>query len=131
MNTRVVLGASALVMGILGMSATFLPQEILQYIGAPAAGALPSIIQIIGALYLSFAMQNWMAKDSLIGGIYNRPVAMGNLLHFTMGALALGKTAVAGHAPNAILPFAIGYALFAVAFAVVFFTSPVRPVAAL
>lgn len=130
MNTRFVLGASALVMALLGLAATFLPHEILQYIGAPAAGALPSIIQIVGALYLSFGMLNWTAKDSLIGGIYNRPVALGNLLHFTMGALALGKTAVAGHAPSAILPFAVGYALFAIAFALIFFTSPVKTAAA-
>jgi hypothetical protein len=34
-------------------------------------------------------MLNWMARANRIGGIYSRPVAMGNFLHFTMGALVL------------------------------------------
>ncbi|HEV7763367.1 MAG TPA: hypothetical protein VGQ76_00060 [Thermoanaerobaculia bacterium] len=70
-------------------------------------------------------MLNWTAKGSLIGGIYNRPVSIGNLLHFTMGALALGKAAVAG--PFEIVCAAIVYTIFAIAFAMIFSTSPVRP----
>src|SRR5687767_3301513 len=94
MNTRVVMGASALVMGALGLSATFLPQEIAAYVTA-SPGALPLLIQVLGALYFAFAMLNWSAKDSLLGGIYNRPVALGNLVHFVIGALALAKGAFA------------------------------------
>ena len=81
--------ASALVMGALGLAATFLPQEIAAYLGASTT--LPLLIQILGALYLGFAMLNWMARTSLIGGIYSRPVASGNLVHFVVGALALAK----------------------------------------
>ena len=121
------MGASALVMGALGMSATFAPQEIALYLGASTVGAPPLVIQLLGALYFSFASLNWAAKDSLIGGIYNRPIAMGNLVHFTMGALALVKGAFANPAVPAILPFAIVYAAFAIAFAGIFFTSPVKP----
>lgn len=124
MNTRVVIIASAVVMFVAGAVATFLPQEILLYLGVPVDGALPLIIQIVGALYLSFALLNWTAKDSLIGGIYNRPVSIGNLLHFTMGALALGKAAIVG--PFEFVCAAIVYAIFAIAFAMIFFTSPVR-----
>jgi hypothetical protein len=121
MNTRLVL-----VLGALGLSATFLPQEIASYLGVPATGALPLMIQLLGALYFSFALLNWTAKASLIGGIYNRPIAIGNLVHFTMGALALGKGALANPSIPMILPFAIGYAIFAIAFAWIFFTSPVQ-----
>ena len=32
-----------------------------------------------------------MAKESLIGGIYNRPIAIGNFMHFAVGAMALIK----------------------------------------
>jgi hypothetical protein len=127
MNTRIIMTASALVLVILGFAATFLPEELLQWIGIAATGVLPLIIQLLGALYLSFAMLNWTAKQSLIGGIYNRPIALGNFLHFMMGALALGKGVIANPAARVLAPLAIVYALFAVAFALVFFTSPVRP----
>jgi uncharacterized sodium:solute symporter family permease YidK len=128
MNTRLVMAASALVMGALGLSATFLPQEIAQYLSASNVAMLPLLIQIVGALYFAFAMLNWMAKDSLLGGIYNRPVAIGNLVHFVVGALALAKGAFAN--PTAVLIVAAAiYAVFAVAFGMILFTSPVRPVA--
>ena len=117
--------ASALVMGALGLAATFLPQEIAAYLGASMT--LPLLIQVLGALYVAFAMLNWTAKDSLIGGIYNRPIAIGNLVHFVIAALALAKGAFANPATPMILPFAIGYAIFAIAFAWIFFTSPVKP----
>ena len=124
MNTRLVMGASALVMGALGLAATFLPHEIAAYLGASAT--LPLLIQVLGALYFAFAMLNWTAKDGLIGGIYNRPIAIGNLVHFVIAALALAKGAFANPSRPMILPFAIGYAIFAIAFGWIFVTSPVR-----
>jgi hypothetical protein len=30
-----------------------------------------------------------MAKGATLGGIYGRPIVIGNLVHFTMGALVL------------------------------------------
>jgi hypothetical protein len=127
MNTKVVMTASALVMGALGLAATFLPQEIAAYLGASAT--LPMLIQIVGALYLGFAMLNWTAKDGLIGGIYNRPIAIGNLVHFLVAALALAKGAFANPA-TPVVAFAIGYTIFAIAFAWIFSTSPVKSAAA-
>jgi hypothetical protein len=118
-----IMAASAIVLALAGLAATFAPHELLEYLGAASDGALPLLVQITGALYLAFAMLNWTAKDSLIGGIYNRPVAIGNFLHFVMGALALGKAAVA---MQFLLPVAAVYTLFAIAFAWVMFTSPVQ-----
>lgn len=121
MNTRLVMAASAVFMAILGLAATFAPQEI-----ARVTGALPLAIQLLGALYLGFAMQNWMAKDSLIGGIYNRPIAIGNLTHFTVAALALVKVALRFPPDRIVLGLAIAYAICAIAFAMVMFRSPVK-----
>jgi hypothetical protein len=126
MSTRLAMIASAIVMAALGITATFLPQEVLTWLGIAPAGVLPLVVQITGALYLSFAMLNWTAKESLIGGIYNRPIAVGNFLHFVMGALALGKGVFADPSARVLLPLAIVYAIFAIAFAMIFFTSPVR-----
>ena len=122
--TKLVMGASAVVMALFGLAGTFLPHELLRAAGIPAGGALPVVVQLTAALYLGFAMLNWMAQDSLIGGIYNRPVAIGNLVHFVVGALALVKYAAS--APPLMLGVTVVYALFAIAFAKVLFTSPVK-----
>jgi hypothetical protein len=126
MNTRVLMAASALLMGGLGLAASFLPQEILTSIGAPSRGALPLLVQLGGALYVGFAMVNWMAKGNLLGGIYNRAVAMGNFAHFFIGAAALAKGLLAGQTALGIWIGGAVYSVFAVWFALVAFGSPVK-----
>ena len=42
-------------------------------------------------------MTNWMVKGSRVGGIYNRPIAIGNLVHFAVGAITLDRFALRGH----------------------------------
>ena len=124
MSRRIIMAASALFMALLGIAATFAPDELLVRLGTTATPALALAIQLLGALYLGFAILNWTAQQSLIGGIYNRPVVIGNLLHFLAGALSLLK----GGAGTPLLALAVPYALFAAAFAWVMFTSPVaRP----
>jgi hypothetical protein len=124
MNSRLVMTASAIFMALAGLAATFLPQEILASLGESRSSALPLAVQILGALYIAFAMLDWMAKESVMGGIYNRPIAMGNLLHFMVGALALAKAALAGQRNAIVLALAVVYAIFALAFASIVFGSP-------
>ena len=128
MKTKLVMASSAIVLGAVGLACTFAPEEIAARLSL--AGAAPLLVQIIGAAYFAFAMVNWMAKDSLIGGIYNRPVAIGNLTHFVIGALALVKGSFSAHAVTPLCITAVVYVVFAIAFAVVFFVSPVRTAAA-
>jgi len=115
MNTKLVMGGSALVLAAAGLAATFAPDEIASYLGIASVGTA-ILIQLAGAAWIAFAMVNWMAKDSLIGGIYNRPVAIGNLVHFTVGALAVIKRMTAGHQAAAFCVAAVVYAVFAIAF---------------
>jgi hypothetical protein len=122
--TKLVMASSAGGMGLLGVAGTFAPHELLRLAALPANGALPLTVQLTAALYLGFAMLNWMAKDSLIGGIYNRPVALGNLVHFLVGALALLKSAPS--AAPVMLAMTVVYAGFAVAFGMMMFRSPVK-----
>jgi hypothetical protein len=126
MRTRIIMTASALFLAILGLASTFLPQEILAGLHQPNGAVLSLVIQILGALYLGFAMLNWMAKESIIGGIYNRPISIANLVHFLVAALALGKGVMAGPRDPALVAIAALYALFALAFSSVVFTSPVK-----
>jgi hypothetical protein len=122
-NTRLVMIASAVVTGAAGIAASFLPQEILQLLGAPANDTLTLLVQLHGAALLGFAMLDWMAKDSTMGGIYNRPLVIGNLVHFLVGGLAAAKVAVRdGQA--AVIAVAVVYGLLAIAFARIMMTSP-------
>jgi hypothetical protein len=124
MNTKLLLSLSAIVLGAAGLAGTFAPQEILQAFGIVPAGALPLLVQLLAALYFAMAMLNWTARGSLLGGIYQRPVAIANLTHFVIGALALLKAAWAMRSLPVVIAAAI-YTFFALAFSGVFFRSPV------
>lgn len=126
MNTKLLMTATALVLACLGLVASFAPQEILAQMGAPPNPALTIFMQITGALYLAFAMLDWMVKESVIGGIYNRPVAMGNFLHFAVGAMALVKGLAAGQTGTGVWIAAGAYCVLAVLFGIVLFGSPVK-----
>jgi hypothetical protein len=126
MNTKLLMTISALTMGVAGILLSFLPYEILNYLSSTNGTVLDSLIlQILGALYFAFAMVNWTAKANLIGGIYARPISIGNLTHFVIGALALIKGYFSNH-EMAILTLSVIYTVFAILFAIVFFKHPVK-----
>jgi hypothetical protein len=113
MNTKAVMVASSACLGAAGLAATFAPVELLAAAGLPVISPLPVVVQLLGALYLGFALANWTAKENLIGGIYSRPLSLANSIHFTAGALALVKAAMAGGANWPLLLATTVYAVFA------------------
>ena len=126
MNTKLLMSLSALFMAALGLGASFLPQEIMLHAGNRGDGIGVLLVQALGALYLAFAALNWMARANLIGGIYSRPVALANFMHFAVLAVVLLKALLAGsHAPELVF-FAVIYSVFAVAFGYVLFTHPAQ-----
>jgi len=125
MNTKLLMTLSAIVMGVSGIILSFLPHEVLGYLNSTTVTNLDALtLQVLGALYFGFAMINWTAKANLIGGIYGRPVAIGNLTHFTIGALALTKGYFSS-LETIVLTLSIVYSVFAIIFALVFFRHPV------
>lgn len=110
---------SAIFMAALGLIATFAPEKIVGT--TPVTPMSTLLAQVAGALYLGFAILNWMAKDNAIGGIYSRPVAMGNLLHFFAVAMALLRLASAGNRQGTVLVVTLIYAVFAVWFGLIVF----------
>ena len=126
MNTKLVMTLSAIIMATIGISASFIPHEILTFIGLPTNQPLPLLIQVIGAMYFAFAMLNWMSKGSIIGGIYNRPIAIANLTHFVIAGLALIKGILSNPSLSYIIwSIAIIYSTFAILFGIVAFSHPV------
>ena len=122
MNTRILMLAAAWFSGLLGLLASFLPVEILGSLDDLRHNRIEAVIvQLLGAALLAFAMLNWMAKGAPLGGIYGRPIMTANLVHFTVGGIALVKAAVVGDLSAALLAVTIGYVLFAVCFGLVMF----------
>lgn len=118
---------SALFLACTGISLTFLPKEIASYINSDVSNPLLILFQVLGALYFAFAMLNWMAKESVIGGIYNRPIAIANFTHFFIGGVALIKVLLKEPTLPFVIPVLAGvYTLFALLFGVILYTSPVR-----
>jgi len=123
MNTKLLMSLSAVVMGITGIVLSFFPQEFASFFNM--AGSNIILLQVLGGLYFGFAMLNWAAKANLTGGIYSRPVTIGNLTHFVIVGLALLKFGTGNTANKYIWIAVILYAIFAILFGIVFFTNPV------
>jgi hypothetical protein len=126
MKTNLLMSASAIFMAAGGVGGLFMPQELLAELGTPTSSVLPALVQLHAAILLGFAMVNWMAKGSLIGGIYNRPVLIGNVAHFMIGAITLVKLVMAGRS-QVVMVIAAAYILFAIGFGLLMFRSPVKP----
>jgi len=125
MNTKIVMTASAIILGLTGIILTFMPMELLHYINFETSKSAQVLIQILGALYFSFAMLNWMTKTTIIGGIYNRPIAVANFTHFTVAGLALIKGLLSSPGlQNTAWIIAIIYAIFALSFGIILFRHP-------
>lgn len=126
MNTKFLMVASAITMGIAGLLFTFLPEEIIEYAGSVSADLNILFLQLLGALYLAFAILNWTAKANLIGGIYSKPVALGNFAHFFIAGITIIKSAFANQAVMGLWVGAIIYFIFAIMFAIVAFGNPLK-----
>ena len=125
MFSRQLMSLSAIFMALLGLAASFLPQEFLGMIDVEISRLLVVLVQVTGALYLGFAFLNWMARGVLIGGIYSRPVALGNFMHFAVVAIVLLKSTLVDPIPAVAVAVAV-YAVFAIWFGLVLFTHPIK-----
>lgn len=108
--------SSAIFLGLAGIFALFLPDVLLNMQGVSASKYSSLLVQLMGALYFSFALMNWTAKDSAIGGIYARPVSLGNFSHFFAGALLLVKFQLTNEFNVVVLLAAIVYVIYAACF---------------
>lgn len=113
-------------LGISGLGLTFIPEEIAKYFSAGTNTTSILFLQILGSLYLGFAMLDWMTKNNLIGGIYSRPLVIGNLVHFLVSSFALLKIIgeYSGSNYSIILILTIIYCVFTLCFGYVFMTNP-------
>lgn len=127
MNSKILMTSSAIFLAIIGILLSFLPNEIADYFNVESNLMTMVFLKIMSALYLGFGILNWMAKGTLIGGIYNRPIAIGNLMHFGVGSIALVKVIshIQSHLEIIILITTV-YVIFTILFAYVFRTHPTK-----
>ena len=125
MNTKLIMTLSAIFLGLLGLSLSFFPGEIDAYINDTPNTSSTLFLQLLSAVYLGFSLMNWMAKSSRIGGIYNRPIAIGNFMHYTVGALALMKivSGIELH-KEVFISATVIYTVFAACYAYIFMYNP-------
>lgn len=124
MNTKFLMSASSFLMGLIGIIFLFLPEEFQGYFDLDPSFLNTLFLQIFGGLYLGFALMNWMARENLIGGIYSKPVAMGNFTHFFIGGITLIKVAFSSPEMPLLWIIATIYGTFGTLFALVAFGNP-------
>ena len=107
--------ACSLLLGATGIFALFLPDVLLSAQGVELTEAMSMLVQLMGALYFGFAIMNWTAKDSAIGGVYARPVSLANFSHFLTGSLLLAKNLFDEFSPLMLIVTVV-YVVFAACF---------------
>lgn len=129
MNTKMTMTLSALTKGAIGIFLSFSPDIILTHLEIEVNRMIVFLMQILGALYFAFAMLNWMSKSSIIGGIYNRPIAVANFTHFLIAGLALIKGIISTpELPLVIWVLALIYAIFGCLYGIILFVHPYQTI---
>lgn len=122
MNTKILMTTTSIFLGCAGLVALLAPQDLLAALGSPPTSSMPILVQLMGALYFSLALTNWTAKGNAIGGIYARPISLGNFAHFLVGVLVLARHLLSnGIGP--LVALLVVYAVFAAIFGWLVFVS--------
>lgn len=122
MNTKLLMSICAFLLIISGIILLFLPQEIALNLELRETSVI--FLQLLGTLYFAFGVTNWMAKSNIIGGIYGKPILIGNFSHFFIGALTLIKLLVKSQSEIFFVIASIIYLIFAVIFGYLLFRHP-------
>lgn len=86
---RTAMTASAVCFASMGLLILFATEEVSALLSPEPSNH--GLYQLLGAALLGFAAMNWIARGSVLGGIYGRAVIAGNQTHLTVGAILLVK----------------------------------------
>ena len=124
MNSKFVMTGAAIVLGLAGIACLFIPEEIFKLYNPATRDIQGLLVQLLGASFLGFAALDWISRQSLLGGIYGRPVVSANQTHFVIGSFLIVRAAIS-QPNNVVLWFTLAaYALFAIAFSVILYGPP-------
>ncbi len=118
---------SSIILGATGVILTFAPDMVLRNLNIDTNPTSILLGQVIGGLYFGYSMLNWMTKESLIGGIYNRPVAIANFTHFLIAGLSIIKRLISDPGlPKALWVAGAVYLVFGLLFILILFRHPIN-----
>jgi hypothetical protein len=121
------MAACAVTLGVAGAILIFAPEWALLNLGIDSSPTSLLLAQVTGGLYFGYGIVNWMAKHNLIGGIYNRPLALGNFTHFFIVGLSVVKALISNRElPKTIWVAGAMYIIFGLLFLVILFRHPVK-----
>ena len=125
--TKTLMIISAIFLVVNGFVLSFFPYEISVLLTNTDNHFFILILQILGAIYLGFSYINWMSKNSSIGGIYNKPLLIGNTIHFLTASMAMIKLVFKfeNNLPL-LIPNTIIYCLFTLFFGYIYFSDPFK-----
>lgn len=84
--------ASAAFLGLGGLALLFGADALLPLVIPDFPPSAAWVGQLLAASWLGIALFNWNARDSILGGIYGRPIVQLNLFVYLVGALGLLKS---------------------------------------
>lgn len=118
---------TSIILGAAGIILTFAPDIVMGNLSIDNNQASLLLGQVIGGLYFGYSMLNWMTKESLIGGIYNRPIAIANFTHFLIAGLAITKGLISNPAlPIALWAAGVVCAVLGLLFIIILFRHPIN-----
>ena len=96
-----------------GLALLFAPDVVLPRLvpGFPTGGAW--LGQLLAAALLALAALDWLGRAALLGGIYGRPVVLGNLAFYFIAAMVLLRAGAGREVPPALWIVAVPVALLA------------------
>ncbi len=111
------MSASAFVLAAVGFALLFAPSGVQGLLPPPGAAAAPPLpLQLWSAALLGLAAMSWTGRGMTLGGIYGRALVLGNLVHWTVGALVAVRAALDHPGPGVPWAAVAVYGAFAIAF---------------
>jgi len=127
MNTKIVMTFASIILGATGTVLIFASDIVLGNLSIEVNQTSLLLGQVIGALYFGYSMLNWMTKESLIGGIYNRPIAVANFTHFLIAGLAIVKALISNpQLPKILWAAGAAYVVLGLLFMIILFRHPIK-----
>ena len=115
---------SAAVLAVGGVALLFAADAVLPALAPGFPPAAAWLGQLLGAAWLGVAAMNWLQRDTVLGGIYGRPVVFANVALYFVSALSLLRALVGGAARPALWVACVPAAVLAAAYAALLLRGP-------
>lgn len=89
MRSTQVTRASALLLALVGAALLFAPVEVLSRTVPDVPPSAAWLGQLLGAAWLGLATMNWLARFTMVGGIYGRAIVSANAAAYFVSAMVM------------------------------------------